>query len=79
MFNIQNYKMFNENIKFVKQKKKNKDAKTDTFNVVKNDFVIGLVKWSSRLRGYGFVPTPDCNDDIKEFVKSLMSERRKKN
>jgi hypothetical protein len=28
------------------------------------------------MRGYAFLPTPDCNDEIKEFIKDLMKKRR---
>lgn len=34
------------------------------------------IKWSSRMRGYAFLPTPDCDPKIKEFVKELMRKRR---
>ncbi len=63
------------NIKFTKKEKK-KDAKTDTYDVSKSGTVIGQVKWSSRMRGYAFVPTTDCDNEIKEFVKELMRKRR---
>lgn len=65
-------------LKFNKQPKK-KGAKTDVYNVVKNGSTIGQVKWSSRLRGYGFLPTPDCDSEIKEFIKELMRVRREEN
>ena len=45
-----------------------------TYN--KDGNVIGQIKWYSRMRGYGFLPTPDCNDEIKEFIKDLMKKRR---
>ena len=63
------------NLKFTLQPKK-KGAKTDTYNVSKDGHVIGQIKWYSRMRGYGFLPTPDCNDEIKEFIKDLMKKRR---
>jgi hypothetical protein len=63
------------NLKFTLQPKK-KGAKTDTYNVNKDGNVIGQIKWYSRMRGYGFLPTPDCNDEIKEFIKDLMKKRR---
>lgn len=66
-----------DGIKFVKQPKK-ESAKTDTYNVIKDGSVIGLVKWSSRLRGYGFLPTTDCQKDVKEFIKDLMNQRKSK-
>jgi hypothetical protein len=77
---IDTYKLFeakSAGIKFVKQPQK-KGAKTDTYNVSKSGKVIGLVKWSSRMRGYAFLPTPDCDSKIKEFVKELMRKRREK-
>jgi len=72
---LETYKIF-ENVKFVKQTKK-EGAKTDTYNVSKSGDIIGQVKWSSRHRGYSFLPTPDCEPEIKEFVKELMAKRRK--
>lgn len=62
-------------LKFTKQPKK-KGAKTDTFNVSKGGNTIGRVKWSSRMRGYAFLPTDDCDTEIKDFVKDLMRKRR---
>ena len=72
---FKNEENISEGLKFVKQPKK-KGAKTDIFNVNKNDIIIGQVKWSSRMRGYSFLPTPDCDPKIKEFVKELMRKRR---
>jgi hypothetical protein len=63
------------NLKFTKKEKK-KGAKTDTYDVTKSGTVIGQVKWSSRMRGYAFLPTTDCDNEIKEFVKDLMKKRR---
>ena len=63
-------------IKFVKQKKKS-GAKTDTYNVIKSGNVIGQIKWSSRMRGYAFLPEKEHDTEIKEFIKGLMSDRRK--
>lgn len=65
----------NEAVKFTKKDKK-KDAKTDTYDVIKSGTVIGQVKWSSRHRGYSFLPTSDCDSEIKDFVKDLMKKRR---
>lgn len=65
----------NESIKFTKKDKK-KDAKTDIYDVVKSGIVIGQVKWSSRMRGYSFLPTTDCDSEVKEFIKDLMKKRR---
>ena len=63
------------NLKFNKQPKK-KGSKTEIYNVVKDGLVIGQIKWSSRMRGYAFLPTTDCIDEIKEFIKDLMRKRR---
>ena len=63
------------NLKFVKQTKK-KGAKTDIYNVFKGGNIIGQVKWSSRMRGYAFLPTSDCDVQVKEFIKDLMKKRR---
>jgi hypothetical protein len=63
------------NLKFTKKEKK-KGAKTDTYDVSKSGTVIGQIKWSSRMRGYAFLPTTDCDNEIKEFVKELMKKRR---
>jgi hypothetical protein len=74
---IISYKLFESNVKFKKNTKK-KNAKTDTFDVIKDGILIGVIKWSSRLRGYAFLPTKDCEDDIKTFIKELMIKRRVK-
>lgn len=76
---IDTYKLFEakSNIKFTIQPKK-KGAKTDTYNVSKGGTIIGTVRWSSRMRGYAFLPTKDCEPEIKQFVKDIMAERRKK-
>lgn len=63
-------------IKFVKQTKKS-GAKTETYNVIKSGNVIGQIKWSSRMRGYAFLPEKEHDTEIKEFIKGLMSDRRK--
>ena len=74
---LKSYKIFESNygLKFIKQPKK-KGAKTDTYNVSKSGNIIGQVKWYSRMRGYAFVPSKDCDLEIKEFVKDLMKKRR---
>lgn len=71
---ILSYSLF-ESINFKKLSQK-KGAKTDTYDVYKNDMIIGQVKWYSRMRGYSFLPTPDCSDEVKSFIKSLMDKRR---
>jgi hypothetical protein len=74
---LKSYKVFENksNLKFTKKEKK-KGAKTDTYDVSKSGTVIGQIKWSSRMRGYAFLPTTDCDNEIKEFVKELMKKRR---
>ena len=74
---LKTYKIFESksNLKFTKKEKK-KGAKTDTYDVTKSGTVIGQVKWSSRMRGYAFLPTTDCDNEIKEFVNDLMKKRR---
>jgi hypothetical protein len=74
---LKSYKVFEEksNLKFTKKEKK-KGTKTDTYDVSKSGTVIGQIKWSSRMRGYAFLPTTDCDNEIKEFVKELMKKRR---
>jgi hypothetical protein len=62
-------------LKFKKMPKK-KGAKTDVYDVIKDGNVIGQIKWSSRMRGYAFLPENDISDDIKNFVKDLMKKRR---
>lgn len=72
---FENFKVKDLDIKFNKQPTK-KDAKTDIYNVVKDGITIGQIKWSSRMRGYAFLPTTDCQDEVKDFVKELMRKRR---
>ena len=77
MIYVKTFQIFESksNLTFTKQAKK-KGAKTEVYNVVKSGNVIGQVKWSSRMRGYSFLPTKDCDNEIKEFVKDLMAKRR---
>ena len=63
------------NLKFTKQPKK-KGAKTEIYNVSKDGNIIGQIKWSSRMRGYAFLPTTDSSDEIKEFIRDLMLKRK---
>ena len=72
-----NFKKFNlnESVKF-KKKPKKKGAKTDVYDVINDDILVGQVKLSSRVMGYAFTPTKDCESEVKEFVKSLMDKRR---
>jgi hypothetical protein len=74
---LKSYILFesNSNLKFTKQSKK-KGAKTETYNVSKDGNVIGQIKWSSRMRGYAFLPTTDSSDEIKKFIKDLMLKRK---
>jgi hypothetical protein len=76
---LQTYQIFESksSIKFVKKSTK-KGAKTDTYDVVKSGEVIGQIRWSSRMRGYAFLPEKDHDDEIKTFIKDLMSKRRSK-
>ena len=77
MKHIDSYQIFESksSVKFVKQPQK-KGAKTDTYNVLKGGKTIGMIKWSSRMRGYAFLPTSDSESKIKEFIKELMRKRR---
>ena len=59
-----------------KPQPKKKGAKTGTWNVVKSGEVVGQIKWSSRMRGYAFLPTADISDEIKEFISDLIKKRR---
>jgi len=73
---LKTYKIFeSKSLKFVKQPTK-KGAKTETYNVVKDGEVIGQIKWSSRMRGYAFLPEKQHDDEIKNFIKDLMSKRK---
>jgi len=71
------YFMITEALKFTKKSKK-KGAKTDVYDVMRNKTLLGQVKWSSRVMGYAFTPTKDCEKQVKDFIKDLMAERRKK-
>jgi hypothetical protein len=75
---LKKYKIFESksSLKFVKQPIK-KGAKTETYNVIKDGEVIGQIKWSSRMRGYAFLPEKQHDDEIKNFIKNLMSKRKK--
>jgi len=75
---LKRYKIFESksSLKFVKQPTK-KGSKTETYNVVKDGEVIGQIKWSSRMRGYAFLPEKQHDDEIKNFIKNLMSKRKK--
>ena len=63
-------------LKFTKQPSK-KGAKTETYNVIKDGEVIGQIKWSSRMRGYAFLPEKEHDDEIRKFIKDLMNKRKK--
>ena len=77
---LQSYKLFESksDIKFIKKEKK-KSAKTDTYDVSKSGTIIGQIKWSSRMRGYAFLPTSDVSLDIKEYISNLMKKRKMDN
>jgi len=76
---LKSYQIFESksSIKFVKKESK-KGTKTDTYDVIKSGEVIGQIRWSSRMRGYAFLPEKDHDDEIKSFIKDLMSKRKKK-
>lgn len=65
----------NVDLKF-KKKPKSLGKKTDVYDVIKDGITIGQIKWSSRLRGYGFLPSSDCDSKVKDFIKDLMAKRR---
>ena len=75
---LKTYKLFESksSLKFTKQPSK-KGAKTETYNVIKDGEVIGQIKWSSRMRGYAFLPEKQHDDEIKKFIKDLMNKRKK--
>lgn len=75
-FNLFNLFESTQGLKFIKQPKK-ESAKTDTYKVIFQDNEVGLIKWSSRMRGYAFLPLPSCEADVKNFIKDLMNKRRK--
>ena len=74
---LKTYKLFESksSLKFTKQPSK-KGAKTETYNVIKDGEVIGQIKWSSRMRGYAFLPEKEHDDEIKDFIKGLMNKRK---
>jgi len=74
MYNFDKFNL-SESVEF-KKKPKKKGAKTEVYDVVKNDDIVGQIKWSSRVMGYAFTPTKDCEKEVKEFVKELMAKRR---
>jgi hypothetical protein len=63
-------------IKFIKKPSK-KEAKTETYDVVKSGEVIGQIRWSSRIRGYAFLPEKEHDEEVKTFIKELMSKRKR--
>lgn len=67
----------NSNLKFIKQPTK-KGAKTETYNVVDGKIVIGQIKWSSRIRGYSFLPSNANTTKVKNFTADLMKKWRAK-
>jgi hypothetical protein len=75
---LKTYRLFESksSLKFTKQTSK-KGAKTETYNVIKDGEVIGQIKWSSRMRGYAFLPEKEHDDEIKKFIKDLMNKRKK--
>ena len=65
------------NLQFIKKERK-KGNKTDISDVLKNGQVIGQRKWASRIRSYGFLPSNDCDEQIKEFIQKQMKKRKSK-
>ena len=76
---LQCYALFESrpSIRFLKKPSK-KGTKTETYDVVKSGEVIGQVRWSSRMRGYAFLPEKEHDEEIKGFIKDLMAERKSK-
>ena len=76
---LKTYQLFESksSIKFLKKESK-KGAKTETYDVVKSGEVLGQIRWASRMRGYAFLPEKDHDDEIKTFIKDLMSKRKAK-
>jgi hypothetical protein len=74
---LQDYKLFESksNIKFIKKDKRKKVQRL-ILMMCQSGTIIGQVKWSSRMRGYAFLPTADSETEIKSFVKELMDKRR---
>lgn len=75
---LQEYRLFESksSVKFVKKESK-KGTKTETYDVIKSGEVIGQIRWSSRMRGYAFLPEKEHDEEIKSFIKDLMSKRKK--
>lgn len=50
----------------------------------RNDDVLGEIKWFGRWRQYAFFPEPgtifnvECLNDIQNYIKGMMDERRRK-
>lgn len=63
------------NLQFIKKERK-KGNKTDIYDVIKHGQVIGQIKWNSRIRSYGFLPSNDCDEQIKEFIQKQMKKRK---
>lgn len=79
MKHLTEYKLFESKSGITFKKLSKKDgAKTDTYDVIKDGETIGQIRWSSRMRGYAFLPEKEHDTEIKDFIKKLMSERRKK-
>lgn len=76
---LQTYQIFESksSIRFTKKDSK-KGAKTETYDVVKSGEVIGQIRWSSKMRAYAFLPEKEHDDEIKSFIKDLMSKRKAK-
>lgn len=63
----------------------NEGRKTKVFGIrnKRTDFQLGHILWHTGFRKYAFYPTsntvfdPQCLEDIIDFIKKLMNDRRK--
>lgn len=53
-------------------------GKTEIYEVIYQGNRIGLIKWVSRLRGYGYQPLKEIDVPVKDFIKNLNQEYRNK-
>jgi hypothetical protein len=53
-------------------------GKTDVYEVIYQGDKIGLIKWVSRLRGYGYQPLKEIDVPVKDFIKKVNQEHRQK-
>jgi hypothetical protein len=70
--------------KWITFKERNTKKKTKHFNVYASteDYRIGVIKWYPNWRQYCFFPevgtlyNSECMNDIADFIKGLMNERK---